>query len=536
MAYAPIAFTAPNYRDNANEWIKAYEPGTTTPKVMALESNGGTQVAKLQLNADGFIVSAGAALVIPYLSGAYDLWLFPTEAEADVNNTANAIRLADNIGMGFINDLSQAYIFDTVALFKASLIEFPDSKTIHINDRDADFTKITGIGTGNNRNILASTGVSQSIVLVPPIDKNVYATQMGIVADAADQTTVVQEICELTLASYGIGKTVVFEFGVLFDPALLDFKLFNNTWIESVEGNLANHRIIIPNGNDGTGMDMELEHRTGYNTVLGFPNINNNWDMDYGTVAPNVQVASYRCSLWGNRFNGAAGWQCATDLLALNDKHLGTISNTTNRMMVSYHPDGEQRIGQREFLDLSKPPVDNEICGQTFVASDDDAVTLFGLRQLEKGVDSDTAIVAQQKITRLELNGDLTVTNSANTKIISRMNDLGGLAVGAYIQPIPAAITIQDQGRIFTNPNGYTTRTLTPSIPGLQFEFRIIFTQFLIISPAAGQVFRDTATGAQTAAGKGYYSNTPGSFLRVVCVTSGGIWEVEKVGTWTNQA
>ena len=67
---------------------------------MALESNGGTQVAKLQLNADGFLVSAGDALVIPYIDEAYDAWLFPTEAEADANITTNAIRVAGNITGG----------------------------------------------------------------------------------------------------------------------------------------------------------------------------------------------------------------------------------------------------------------------------------------------------------------------------------------------------------------------------------------------------------------------------------------------------
>lgn len=64
-----------------------------------------------------------------------------------------------------INDLSTPYIFDTVALFKASLIEFPDGKTIHLNDRNADFTKITGIGTANTFDIIASTSVNQSIDL-----------------------------------------------------------------------------------------------------------------------------------------------------------------------------------------------------------------------------------------------------------------------------------------------------------------------------------------------------------------------------------
>lgn len=97
MAYSPIAFTAPNYRDYKNEWIKPYEPGTTTPKAMATDSTIATLISKAQLNKDGFIVSAGDALIIPYIDGAYDLWLFPTAAEADSNDTSNALRIADNI-------------------------------------------------------------------------------------------------------------------------------------------------------------------------------------------------------------------------------------------------------------------------------------------------------------------------------------------------------------------------------------------------------------------------------------------------------
>ena len=143
MAFSPVAFIAPNYRDFKNEWLKAYSPGTTTPKPMALESNGGTQVTKLQLNADGFIVSAGAALVIPYIDGAYDLWLFPTAAEADANDTSNAIRVADNItgvSLGsiesnLINDLSQAYEFPTLDNAINSIISFPIGKVLHLKER-----------------------------------------------------------------------------------------------------------------------------------------------------------------------------------------------------------------------------------------------------------------------------------------------------------------------------------------------------------------------------------------------------------------
>lgn len=166
MLFSPIAFIAPNYRDFKNEYLKAYEPGTTTPKVMALDSAGAVQVAKLQLNADGFVISAGNAIVIPYIEGSYDLWLFPTEAEADANDTSNAERLADNLDAGFINDLSKDYIFPTVAAYKSSSIVFPVDKTIHLDDRCADFKVISGTGTGNTFNIIASTSVSQSIDLI----------------------------------------------------------------------------------------------------------------------------------------------------------------------------------------------------------------------------------------------------------------------------------------------------------------------------------------------------------------------------------
>jgi hypothetical protein len=140
MAYSPIALVAPNYRDYKNEWLKAYEPGTTTPKIMALDSAASVTVAKLQLNADGFLNSAGDALVIPYLSGAYDLYLFPTAAEADSNTTTNAIRVANNI-IGvladdaieelLINDLSQAYEpWKTVAAMQIDATILPVGKKV----------------------------------------------------------------------------------------------------------------------------------------------------------------------------------------------------------------------------------------------------------------------------------------------------------------------------------------------------------------------------------------------------------------------
>jgi len=75
-------------------------------------------------------------------------------------------KTAIRVPLGIINDLSQAYIFDTVAAFKASLIEFPVGKIIHLKDRGADFTIIDGIGTANTSNIIASDEVNQSAQLI----------------------------------------------------------------------------------------------------------------------------------------------------------------------------------------------------------------------------------------------------------------------------------------------------------------------------------------------------------------------------------
>jgi hypothetical protein len=154
MAFSPIAFIAPNYSDYGTYFLKAYLPGSTTPKPLAIDLAGTTTFAKLQLNVDGFFKSAGGAVITPYVDGAYDAYLFETEAEADANNTAGAIRLADNIlplsdqqlradladGSADVNldsDLSQAYVFNTVA---EMTIVFPAGKRLYIKERDAYFT------------------------------------------------------------------------------------------------------------------------------------------------------------------------------------------------------------------------------------------------------------------------------------------------------------------------------------------------------------------------------------------------------------
>lgn len=100
MALAPIAFTIPQYEDYPNYWMKAYEQGTDTPKTIATDSGGLTTLAKCELDTSGFPLAAANTRFIPFIDGSYDLWLFPTEIEANKNITANAIQIADNINAG----------------------------------------------------------------------------------------------------------------------------------------------------------------------------------------------------------------------------------------------------------------------------------------------------------------------------------------------------------------------------------------------------------------------------------------------------
>lgn len=65
-----------------------------------------------------------------------------------------------------INDLSLTYNFATVALFKASTILFPNGKRVYLTDRDAYFNKITGNTATTDNDIIFSTAVNQSIVLI----------------------------------------------------------------------------------------------------------------------------------------------------------------------------------------------------------------------------------------------------------------------------------------------------------------------------------------------------------------------------------
>lgn len=172
MAFAPIAFTLPQYEDFSNYWVKAFEQGTTTPKVMAIDPSGSPTVAKLELDAQGFPRTVGNALVIPYIDGAYDLWMFPTEAEADANDTSNAVQLADNMTPGLGSQISvivkgsssldvEAYLNNTKAADYAALRVLDSSLT-----GDGDAYDVTNDGVGGEYIVKTGTVTDNGAIFV----------------------------------------------------------------------------------------------------------------------------------------------------------------------------------------------------------------------------------------------------------------------------------------------------------------------------------------------------------------------------------
>ena len=91
---------------------------------------------------------------------------------------------AISVSIGTEDDLSVAYEFPTVAAYKDSTVAFPDGKQIKLLDRDAIFTKVSGVGTANNYNIIANTTLSASIDL--NVGKDIIVSQWIDVASDAE--------------------------------------------------------------------------------------------------------------------------------------------------------------------------------------------------------------------------------------------------------------------------------------------------------------------------------------------------------------
>ena len=203
MSYSPVAFIAPNYRDFKRYWFKAYEPATTTAKTIALDSAGVTTVAKLELDADGFFVSAGGAVVMPYVSGDYDAYLFPTEVDADANNTAEAVRVADNLSS--VSAIGTSY-FDNVEDMKAANLS--PGERVNLDRYRAGGELVSGleyvVTTGAADGFVDHTLSNGNVAKLVRGDR-LIVTQAGAYSGKPDNFSEIQAAVDLATTEFGGG-------------------------------------------------------------------------------------------------------------------------------------------------------------------------------------------------------------------------------------------------------------------------------------------------------------------------------------------
>lgn len=246
MAFSPIALTIPNYRDFKNYWIKAYVPSTTTPKVMATDKTGSPTVAKFELNTEGFPKTAGGALVTPYIDGLYDLWLFPTEAEADANDTSNALRLAINV-----KAVSEDAISEAIDRINPATLAIALADTNLVIDDALDVKeRTTGNGGGATWDAYALGTFAVGAAIFDVFNHNtlplqlklrltdvINIRQLGATTAAADNTAEIQAAA--TLAKGKTLDTTNGNFSVLSDITVNDagsFTVIGNGVIDGTGG------------------------------------------------------------------------------------------------------------------------------------------------------------------------------------------------------------------------------------------------------------------------------------------------------------
>jgi hypothetical protein len=108
MSYQPVSGIVPQYSTDDNElangyYLKFYQANTTTPLSMAIDSSGATLLVKCKLSSAGFPISNpldNSTVFIPHVNANYRLVIYPTEADANANNTASALVNIPDVGTG----------------------------------------------------------------------------------------------------------------------------------------------------------------------------------------------------------------------------------------------------------------------------------------------------------------------------------------------------------------------------------------------------------------------------------------------------
>lgn len=200
MSFTPITGTALQYMQDSvaanNHYIKFYASGTDNPISMAIDSTGGTLLAKAQFNSQGYAINGSGAEFIPHIDQKYKIVFYPNATDADNNTFANAVfnidlqeQFATLGGAAFTKN------FATLALAAADS-GIVDGDALDVAERTTDNgggfigdVVLASAVTPNTYNIIISVGVPTLAIVIREEPNIVYGAQRGIIADGDSSLT-----------------------------------------------------------------------------------------------------------------------------------------------------------------------------------------------------------------------------------------------------------------------------------------------------------------------------------------------------------
>lgn len=283
----------------ANWWLKAYEPGTTNPKVMASDATGIPTVAKYEVNSEGFFKTSGGAKVIPFIDGPFDLWLFPTEADADANDTTNAEQFADNITASLLPDQSGKLGYHLTAESSGAAWTAVDMKvaateSVMVNDPqavsgqvwicqergDAMFDVVPTSSLVPNI-FDALIGVANPLISFKLRNAEpIKTTHLGIPNDLTDQTALMSSyftsISPLLRATYEIAPNTSFDRKTIIGTLPQGVAILDNSSYDYNSGGETTKKYGIMERGSATGaFDMSWSIESGHHAVMSLNNYGN---------------------------------------------------------------------------------------------------------------------------------------------------------------------------------------------------------------------------------------------------------------------
>lgn len=393
MAYLPSVQLSTTFTQYPGYWLKFYVQGTLNPLSMATDAAAGTLLARAEISSGGsipigFVKTAGNAIFQPYLNTAYDAWIFPTSAEADANDTSNAIRIADNVDLQAAEEaLSLVFTkqFDTVALMVASTTLSVGELVITAgyaaaSDGGGNKYEVVSAGTGTvdgGKFINLATHQASAI-----IGNETNVVQWGAVRDGTDQTSIVQAAADFMRGNEALGPGPTFggiAGGFVDVPQGVQWTAVGFTFRPNVtiRQDTGEHIRIYLNGENVSGAVNEWRIISGFHPGI-IREVHTDYTID--TLGGSQILGNRMSDIWN--VNGADVWQLANDIDNLKDDNLTLFALNPSKQTMHWHHDGRMRYGRMDNIQDFTKPVGNHTFNKKITHQEQAGTTLTHTMQI----------------------------------------------------------------------------------------------------------------------------------------------------------